>query len=101
MSIPHTPAKVHTKIGVFSLTLAFVGAILYAVPTKGGVIMRIDRVKLISEMARQDIRAQELADKASLSRATIVALRCGKSCTENSVRRVAQALGVPIENLLS
>ena len=63
--------------------------------------MRIDRIKLIAEMARQDIKAQELADKATLSRATIVALRCGKSCNENSVRRVAQALGVPIENLLS
>lgn len=56
--------------------------------------MRIDRIKLIAEMARQDIKAQELADKATLSRATIVALRCGKSCNENSVRRVAQALGV-------
>ena len=34
--------------------------------------MRIDRIKLIAEMARQDIKAQELADKATLSRATIV-----------------------------
>lgn len=46
--------------------------------------MRIDRVKLIAEMARQSIRAQDLADKACVSRCTIVALRGGKSCTENS-----------------
>ena len=62
--------------------------------------MRIDRIKLISEMARQDIKTQELAEKAALSRATVTALRGGKSCNENSVRRVAQALGVPIEDLL-
>ena len=62
--------------------------------------MRIDRVKLIAEMARQDIRIQELAEKAAVSRATITALRGGKSCNANSVRRVASALGVPMENLI-
>lgn len=57
--------------------------------------MRIDRVKLIAEMARQDMKVQELADKATVSRATVTALRGGKSCNENSVLRVAQALGFP------
>lgn len=61
--------------------------------------MRIDRVKLIAEMARQSIKAQDLADKACVSRCTIVALRGGKSCTENSVKRVAAALGVTVESL--
>lgn len=54
--------------------------------------MRIDRVKLIAEMARRDMRVQELADKATVSRATVTALRGGKSCNENSIRRVANAL---------
>lgn len=62
--------------------------------------MRIDRVKLIAEMARQDMKVQELADKATVSRATVTALRGGKSCNENSVLRVSQALGVPMETLL-
>ena len=61
--------------------------------------MRIDRVKLIAEMARQDIRTQALADKAMVSRCTITALRGGKSCNENSVKRVADALGMTIEEL--
>mgnify|MGYP002710991720 FL=1 len=61
--------------------------------------MRIDRVKLIAEMARQDIKAQTLADRACVSRATIVSLRSGKSCTENSVKRVAAALGVTVDEL--
>lgn len=62
--------------------------------------MRIDRVKLIAEMARQDVRIQELSEKAAVSRATITALRGGKSCNKNSIRRVAAALGVPVESLL-
>ena len=63
--------------------------------------MRIDRVKLIAEMARRDMKVQELADKATVSRATVTALRGGKSCNANSIRRVAQALAVPLEALLS
>ena len=62
--------------------------------------MRIDRVKLIAEMARRDMRVQELADKATVSRATVTALRGGKSCNENSIRRVAHALDIPVESLL-
>ena len=62
--------------------------------------MRIDRVKLIAEMARRDMRVQELTDKATVSRATVTALRGGKSCNENSIRRVAHALDIPVESLL-
>ena len=47
------------------------------------------------------MKVQELADKATVSRTTVTALRGGKSCNENSIRRVAQALDVPLEALLS
>jgi len=62
-------------------------------------MMRIDRVKLIAEMARQEITTKDLADKALVSRCTVCALRSGKSCTELSIRRVAAALGVSVEDL--
>ena len=62
--------------------------------------MRIDRVKLIAEMARQNVRIKDLAEKALVSRVTITAMRGGKSCNTNSARRIAQALGVPLESLL-
>ena len=62
--------------------------------------MRIDRVKLIAEMARQDVGVADLSQRATVSRATIPALRGGKSCNANSVRRVASALGVTVESLL-
>ena len=62
--------------------------------------MRIDRIKLIAEMARQGITSRALAEKAFISRVTISAMRCGKSVNENSARRVAQALGTKVTDLL-
>ena len=61
--------------------------------------MRIDRVKLIAEMARQNVSINELSEKACISRCTLSSLRCGKSCTENTVKRVAAALGVSVGDL--
>lgn len=62
--------------------------------------MRIDRVKLITEMARQEIKVTDLAEKAGVSRVTITSMRGGKSCTENSVKHVARALGISVESLM-
>lgn len=62
--------------------------------------MRIDRIKLIAEMAWKDMTVKALAEKAIVSRMTVSAMRCGKSVNENSARRVAQALGVDVEDLL-
>lgn len=36
--------------------------------------MRINRVKLISEMAKQDIPVKDLAEKAGVSRVTVTAM---------------------------
>mgnify|MGYP005758912127 CR=1 FL=1 len=52
--------------------------------------MRIDRIKLISEMAIQEIKVGELSEKAGVSRVTISAMRSGKSCTKNSAIHVAR-----------
>lgn len=61
--------------------------------------MRIDRVKLITEMARQEIKVNELAEKSGVSRVTITSMRGGKSCTRNSILHVVRALGVDVEAL--
>ncbi len=62
--------------------------------------MRIDRVKLIAEMARQEIGVAELAERASVSRCSITAMRGGKSCRKNTIKHVCSALNVRIEDLL-
>ena len=62
--------------------------------------MKIDRVKLIAEMARQYITATQLSEKSGVSRATIVAARNGKTVHRNSAVHIANGLGVPLESIL-
>lgn len=63
--------------------------------------MRIDRVKLIAEMARQDITSIQLAEKSGVSRVTVSAVRGGKACSTSTADKIAQALGVPVESIIS
>ena len=62
--------------------------------------MRIDRVKLIAEMARQEISVKDLAEKSGVSRVTVTSMRSGKSCSDKSVNHVANALGIQVEELM-
>lgn len=61
--------------------------------------MRIDRVKLITEMARKNIKAKELSDLSGISPATITAVRGGKACSQNTAVQIARVLGVDVHDL--
>lgn len=62
--------------------------------------MRIDRIKLATEMIKQDMTQRKLSELSGLSRMTINSVRGGKSCSEETGDKIAAALGVPIEKLL-
>ena len=62
--------------------------------------MKIDRVKLIAEMARQRITTMQLAEKSGVSRVTIGAARNGKTVHRNTAVHIAHGLGVPLESIL-
>ena len=62
--------------------------------------MRIDRVKLIAEMARRDVTSTRLAEAAGVSRVTVSALRCGKTCTAETAGKIARALGVDVTEIV-
>lgn len=62
--------------------------------------VRIDRIKLITEMVRQDITQIQLADATGLCRATISGVQNGKSCSPKTAVKIADALQVPLETLL-
>ncbi len=62
--------------------------------------MRIDRIKLVTELAKQDLTQKRLAELSGVSRATINYIRSGKSCTDEIGCKIARALNVPIEQLL-
>lgn len=62
--------------------------------------MRIDRIKLATEMMKQDMSQRKLSELSGISRMTINSVRGGKSCSEETGNRIATALNVPIEKLL-
>jgi len=62
--------------------------------------MRINRVKLVSEMTRKDMTVKRLAELARVSRATVTGVKTGKTCSQTTGDRIASALGVPVEELL-
>lgn len=63
-------------------------------------IVRIDRIKLITEMARQDMTQLRLVELSGVSRATISGIQNGRSCSSRSAVKIADALKVPLETLL-
>lgn len=55
--------------------------------------MRIDRIKLIAEMARKDLTVKRLSEASGVSRLTITNVRGGKSCSVETAEKLAAVLG--------
>lgn len=62
--------------------------------------MRIDRIKLVTELMRQDLTQKQLAERSGVSRATINYIKGGKSCTDVVAHKIADGLGIPLESIL-
>lgn len=62
--------------------------------------MRIDRIKLVSELTRQEMTQKRLAELAGISRASVNYIKSGKSCSDEVGQKIADALKVPLETLL-
>lgn len=61
--------------------------------------MRIDRVKFATAIATADMKLGELAARSGLSRATVTAIRSGKSCSSETAEKIAAGLGVDVGEL--
>ena len=62
--------------------------------------MRIDRIKLVAELAKRDMTQSRLAELAGISRATVNYIKAGKSCTDEVGKKIADALQIPVEKLI-
>lgn len=62
--------------------------------------MRIDRIKLVTELAKRDMTQAKLAELAGVSRATVNYIKGGKSCSDEVGKKIAGALGIPVEKLI-
>jgi len=61
--------------------------------------LKLDCVKVVSEMKRQRLTSLDLANKAMCGLSTVQSARNERNISTNSARRLAAALGVPLENL--
>lgn len=59
----------------------------------------VDRVKVIAEMARQNLTAEELSQKAGVGRQAIWKMRQSKPVWRTTAGHVAAALGVSVDDL--
>ena len=60
----------------------------------------VHRVKVITEMARQNIAGEELCQKAGVGRPAVYSMRSGRKVWRTTAQHVANALGVPLEDLM-
>jgi DNA-binding XRE family transcriptional regulator len=67
---------------------------------EGGQTVRIDRIKLVTELTRRDMTQKKLAELAGISRITVNYIKGGKSCSDDVGNKIAAALQIPIEKLL-
>lgn len=62
--------------------------------------MRIDRIKLITELAKQEMTQKRLAELSRVSRTTINYIRGGKSCTYETAMKIAKVLNVNLNDII-
>lgn len=62
--------------------------------------MRIDRKKLVLAMMDADMNTKQVAEKAKVARATVSAVKNGRSCSEQTAIQIAAALQVDLKKLI-
>lgn len=62
--------------------------------------MRIDRIRLVTELAKRDMTQKRLAELSGVSRATINNVKGGKCCADEVGQKIAKALGVDVTEII-
>lgn len=62
--------------------------------------MNIDKRKLRHIMIDRDVGQKQLAEMSGVSRAVVNNVCCGRSCTSTTAMKIAEALDIPLEDLI-
>ena len=61
--------------------------------------MRIDRIKLKTELVKREMKQKDFAELAGVSRGTITGIANGRACNNETAQKIAKALGMSIEDI--
>lgn len=62
--------------------------------------MRINIIKLITELEKQELTQKRLAELSGVSRTTINYIKGGKRCSDEVGQKIAKALGVDVTEII-
>lgn len=62
--------------------------------------MRIDRVAFAVAATKAEMTGAQIAERSGVSRATVSAIKNGKTCTVTTAQKIAEALGVSVDELV-
>ena len=62
--------------------------------------MNIDKKKLRHVMIDRDVGQKQLSELSGVSRAVVNNVCCGRSCTSTTAFKIADALQIPLEELV-
>lgn len=62
--------------------------------------MRIDRIKFITELAKQELTLTDFSKEIGVNRTTLSNIKSGKSCRDDIAYKIANGLGVSIKDLI-
>ena len=62
--------------------------------------MRLNVVKLAAVMKELDLRQKDLVHRTGISRNTVSAICNRKSCSKDTAAKIAEALGIPLGDLI-
>ena len=66
---------------------------------KGGIALKIDYKRLRAVMALRDVSQKQLVNKTGLGRVTINSVCCGRKCSPDTARKIAEALDVELSDI--
>lgn len=61
--------------------------------------MRIDRIKLKTELVKREMRQTEFAKVSGVSKGTLSGVINGRSCRDETALKIAKALKIPLDEL--
>lgn len=63
------------------------------------IFMKVDRISFVVALTKSGLTGKQLAERSGVARGTISAVKCGKTCSEETISKLAAGLGVSVSEL--